>query len=192
MKRLVTVVDESVSCNNCGTPITGEPTDDPARRKPCPKCGSLGRAFYMKVSTGLYALAGHDVDLIYISYPEKLLTAAQDLIQKGEFSIAVVVVHMACEISVARAISRALKAKGIDYLEQPIEDLLPSYNLANERVRNLYSAATGGDIQNQPFWQQFKESATRRNKAVHDGKIATKAEAEASFNAASSLVEYLK
>jgi hypothetical protein len=37
---------------------------------------------------------------------------------------------MACEISVERAISRAFKAKGIDYLEQPIEDLLPSYNLA--------------------------------------------------------------
>jgi len=70
--------------------------------------------------------------------------------------------------------------------------LLPSYNLANDRVRSLYNAATGGEIQKQPFWQQFKDSATRRNKAVHEGKIATKAEAEASFNAASSLVAYLK
>ena len=146
----------------------------------------------MKASTGVYTLTGHDVDLIYVSYPEKLLTAAQNLIEKGEFSIAVVVAHMACEISVERAISRAFKAKGIDYLEQPIEDLLPSYNLANDRVRSLYNAATGGEIQKEPFWQQFKESATRRNKAVHEGKIATKAEAEAAFNAASSLVAYLK
>jgi hypothetical protein len=61
-------------------------------------------------------------------------------------------------------------------------------DLANERARNLYNAATGSEIQKQPFWQQFKESATRRNKAVHEGRIATKAEAEASFNAASSLV----
>jgi len=185
-------MDDSVFCDNCGTLINGEPTDNPAQRKPCPKCGSLGRGFNMKAATGVYTLTGHDVDLIYISYPEKLLTAAQELIEKGEFSIAVVVAHMACEISVDRAISRAFKAKGIDYLQQPVEDLLPSYNLANVRIQNLYNAATGGEIQKQPFWQQFKESATRRNKAVHEGKIATKAEAEASFNAASSLVEYLK
>lgn len=185
-------MDDSVFCNNCGTAIAGEPTDDPALRKPCPKCGSFGRTFNMKASTGVYTLTGHDVDLIYVSYPEKLLTAAQNLIEKGEFSIAVVVAHMACEISVERAISRAFKAKGIDYLEQPIEDLLPSYNLANDRVRSLYNAATGGEIQKQPFWQQFKDSATRRNKAVHEGNIAIKAEAEASFNAASSLVAYLK
>jgi hypothetical protein len=146
----------------------------------------------MNAAPGVYALTGHDADLIYISYPEKLLTTAQELIEKGEFSIAVVVVHMACEISVERAISRAFKAKGIDYLQQPVEDLLSGYNLANERVRNLYNAVTGGEIQKQPFWQQFKESATRRNKAVHEGKIATKAEAEASFNAASSLVQHLK
>jgi hypothetical protein len=78
---------------------------------------------------GVYTLTEHDVDLIYVSYPEKLLITAQDLIEKGEFSISVVVAHMACEISVERAISRAFKAKGIDYLEQPVEDLLPSYNL---------------------------------------------------------------
>ena len=146
----------------------------------------------MNAAPGVYTLTGHDVDLIYISYPEKLLITAQDLIAKGEFSIAVVVAHMACEISVERAISRAFKAKGIDYLQQPVEDLLSGYNLANERVRNLYNAITGGAIQKQSFWQHFKESATRRNQAVHEGKIATKAEAEASFNAVSSLVKYLK
>jgi hypothetical protein len=185
-------MDDSVFCKNCGTPITGEPTDDPAGRKPCPSCGSLGRGFNMNASPGVYTLTGHDVDLIYVSYPEKLLTVAQDLIAKGEFSIAVVVAHMACEIGVERALLRAFKAKGIDFLEQAIEDLLPSYNLANERVRNLYNAATGDQIEKTSFWQHFKESATRRNKAVHEGKIATKAEAEASLNAASCLVAYLK
>ena len=100
-------MDDSVFCNNCGTAIAGEPTDDSTLRKPCPKCGSLGRRSNMKLSTGVFTLTGHDIDLIYVSYPEKLLTAAQNLIEKGEFSIAVVVAHMACEISVERAISRA-------------------------------------------------------------------------------------
>ena len=146
----------------------------------------------MNAAPGVYTLTGHDVNLIYISYPEKLLTAAQELIEKGEFSIAVVVAHMACEISVERAISRAFKTKGLDNLEQPVEDLLSSYNLANPRVQNIYNAISGDEIQKQPFWQQFKESAVRRNDAVHEGKIATKAEAETSFSAATSLVKYLK
>jgi hypothetical protein len=146
----------------------------------------------MNAAPGVYTLSGHDVNLIYISYPEKLLTAAQDLIEKGEFSIAVVVAHIACEISVERAISRAFKEKGIDYLQKPVEELLPSYNLANPRVEKIYNAISGDEIQKQPFWQQFKESATRRNHAVHEGKVATKPEAEASFNATRSLVEYLK
>jgi len=145
----------------------------------------------IKVLGGVLNLKG-DLKVVYISYPEKLLTAARDLIDKGEFSIAVVVAHMACEISVERALSRAFKAKGIDYLQQPIKELGFSYNLANDRVRKLYNAVTGDEIQKQSFWKEFKASAERRNDAVHEGKIATKEEAEASFAAGSDLVAYLK
>jgi hypothetical protein len=124
--------------------------------------------------------------------PEALLATAWELMAKGEFSIGVVVAHMACEISTERALSRAFMTQGIGYLEESIEELLPGYNLANDRVRKLYNAVTGDQIQTQSFWQAFKESATRRNQAVHNGRIATKAEAEASFKAASDLVAYLK
>jgi len=99
---------------------------------------------------------------------------------------------MACEISAERALSRAFAVKGIEYLEESVEDLLPGYNLANDRVRNLYNVVTGNEIQKQPFWQTFKELTTRRNQAVHKGRIVTKAEAEASFKAASDLVAFLK
>jgi hypothetical protein len=136
--------------------------------------------------------ASDGVVAIVISYAEELLTTAQRLIADGEFSIAVVVAHMACEISAERALSRAFAAKGIGYLEESVEDLLPGYNLANDRVRNLYNVVTGNEIEKQSFWQTFKESATRRNKAVHKGKIVTKAEADASFKAASDLVAFLR
>ncbi len=182
----------SAFCNNCGTLITDEPGSDITQRKPCPKCGSLDRRFLMKAFRGEFSLKGGNVSFIYISYPEKLLTAARDLIDKGEFSIAVVVAHMACEISVERALSRSFKAKDIDYLQKPIKDLGFTYNLANDRVRKLYNAVSGDEIQKQSFWEEFKASAERRNDAVHEGKIATTEEAEASFNAASNLVAYLK
>jgi hypothetical protein len=126
------------------------------------------------------------------TYPENLLSTAKNLIDNGEFSIAVVVAHMACEISTERALSQAFSAKGIGYLEEPVEELLPGYNLSNDRVLNIYNALKGDEIQNQSFWQAFKQSATLRNKVIHQGKIATKSEAEASVKAATDLVEYLK
>ncbi len=184
---------DSIFCNNCGTTITSEPLGgELAQRKPCPQCGSIARRFSLQVETGHVSLVGGSVTLTVITYPETLLTAAQSLIASGEFSIAVVVAHMASEISAERALSRAFTAKSIGYLERSVEDLLPGYNLANDRVRNLYNAVTGEQIEEQSFWQAFKESATRRNQAVHEGRIVTKGEAEASYKAASDLVAYLK
>lgn len=184
---------DSVFCKNCGASITGEATSgDPTQRNPCPQCGSLARSFNLQLDPGVLRLAGDTVNVVVITYPERLLTAAQDLIANGEFSIAVVVAHMACEVSAERALSRAFVTKGIDYLAEVLEDLLPGYNLTNDRLRKLYNAVMGDQIQAQPFWQAFKESATRRNQVVHKGKIANQAEAEKSLKAASDLVAYLK
>ncbi len=93
---------------------------------------------------------------------------------------------MACEISAECALSRTFAAKGIGYLEESVEDLASGYILANDRVRNLYNAVTGDEIQKQSFWQAFKESATRRNEAVHKGRLVTKGEAEASHQCGSA------
>jgi hypothetical protein len=130
--------------------------------------------------------------LTVIPYAETLLAKSQDLIAQGEFRIAVVVAHMACEISAERAISQAFVAKGIEYLEESVFAFLSGYSLANDRIRNLYNAVTGKEIQNQTFWSAFKASAKRRNGSVHKGATITKAEAEDSYKAASDLVAYLK
>jgi hypothetical protein len=62
-----------------------------------------------------------DGDLLYggkhSDVSEMLLVKAQELITNGEFGIATVVAHTACEISAERAISQAFAAKGIAYLE---------------------------------------------------------------------------
>jgi hypothetical protein len=181
-----------VFCTNCGTPIEGEPpiADDLAQRKPCPRCGSQARTVGL-VARMQSTFVGR-ATLTVTPYSETLLAKSQDLIAKGEFSIAVVVAHMACEISAERAISQAFVSKGIEYLEESVLAFLNGYNLANKRIRNLYNAATGREIQKQAFWQAFKESATRRNNAVHTGGIVTKAEAEDSYRAANDLVAYLK
>jgi hypothetical protein len=99
---------------------------------------------------------------------------------------------MACEISVESALLRAFEEKGIGYLEESVLEFLSGYNLATKRIRQLYIALTGKQPQDQPFWPDFKTSAARRNQAVHNRGVVTKADAEASYGAASALVAYMQ
>lgn len=174
--------------------MMGEPSiaDEPAQPPQCRKCGSTSRRINLLGATGIFSMAGSTTTLTLTLYSEMLLVKAQELITKGEFGIATVIAHTACEISAERAISQAFVAKGIAYLEDWADKVVSSYSLSNSRVQDLYNAVAGDKIQDQSFWPVFKESAKRRHGFVHKGKSITKAEAEASFKAASDLVAYLK
>ncbi len=180
---------EGIFCKDCGASIDQE-SNDPARREPCPLCGSFARQAHLEAISVVSVRGGATATVI--PYAETLLAKAHELIARGDFSIAVVVTHMACEIAAERAISQAFAEKSIEYLEQSVLEFLSGYNLATKRIRNLYNAVTGKRIQDQPFWQAFTESAARRNDTVHGGTIVTKQEAEESYKATSRLVEYLK
>jgi hypothetical protein len=176
-------------CGNCGASIPGESASG-GRRNPCPQCGSLARGVDLQASIGAGAEVG--AELTRIPYPERLLTVAQDLIAREEFSIAAVVAQMACEISVERALSRAFTTKGIEYLEASVKALFSGYSLSNERFRDLFNAMTDQRIQDQPIWADFRKAARLRNDVIHRGKIANKREAEDAVKAARDLVAYLK
>jgi hypothetical protein len=181
-----------VFCANCNAPIEGEPPipDDPAQRKPCPECGSTARNLNLSATTlHVSSPSFSSATLTITPYSETLLAKAKEFIDRGDFNIAVVVAHMACEISAERAISRAVAEKGIEYLQ---DSIFGNYSLATERTREIYNALTGVEIQQQPFWRAFKESVTRRNKSVHRDTTVTQAEAEATYKAASDLISYLK
>jgi hypothetical protein len=128
------------------------------------------------------------------TYPQRLLRVARSFIDQGEvdFGIAVVVAHMACEIATERSLSDAFAAKGMQDFYDWVRSLNCGYNLANPRVRGLYTTLTGDEVQQRSFWQQFKESATRRNNIIHRGATTGKTEAEESHKAASDLVAHLK
>src|ERR1700730_10866338 len=100
---------DSVFCQNCGELIKGEPpiADHPSQRPPCPKCSStLRRIHHHLVANDITTLpASVGTPTLLSRSEDMLLTKAQELITTGDFSIAVVVVHMACEISAERAIS---------------------------------------------------------------------------------------
>ena len=180
-----------IVCGQCGEPIVDEsPSGDPTQRKPCPKCGSTTRTF--SVQAHFTASENVTVQAEVITYPQNLLLLARALIDESRFGIAVIVAHMACEIATERSLSEAFVTKGLQYLEGAIDEFLNGYNLANKRIRKLYVAMTGDEVQTAPFWDKFKESAQRRNNIIHSGAIVGKTEAEESYTAAAALVAHLK
>jgi uncharacterized protein (DUF983 family) len=53
------VNNNSVSCGNCGYVFHGDDSDqESGKRKPCPKCGSLNRAFNVKMEAKIGLKAG--------------------------------------------------------------------------------------------------------------------------------------
>ncbi len=180
-----------IACGQCGKAITDEPSNDPTQRKPCPQCGSTTRSLVLHTAETISVSATVQIEVI--TYPQALLDVARKLTDNGQPSIAVVVIHMACEIATERSLSEAFAAKGLQSLEEAVEDMFSGYNLANPKIRKLYTALTGDDkIQKQTFWQKFKASAKRRNDIIHKGKIVEKVEAEESFKAAIDFIAHLK
>jgi hypothetical protein len=104
------------------------------------------------------------------------------------------VAHTACEIATERSLDEAFVAKGIsDRLQDWVKSLNYGYNLGSGRIRTLYTALTGDELQKEhAFWQKFKASVERRNSIVHKGVMVEKADAEASYEAASELLARLK
>ena len=174
-------------CAACNQLIQNELSDE---RKPCPKCGSLARRFTAAVQETCHV--SDSVDATVQTYPQTLLNTARDLLEREQVGIAIVVAHMACEVAAERSMAEAFQAKTLTYLEEPILAFVNGFNLATSRIRELYSALTGDEIQKQPFWKAFKTSATLRNSIVHNGKIVGRSDAEASLTAAIALVAHLK
>ncbi len=117
------------------------------------------------------------------SHQKHLFDIGHNLLNQGQYSISIVVFHMACEVAVARALDRAYAAKGLQDLQPAIDEFMNGYNLANHRNRDLYNSLLGVEIDKQPFWSAFCESAFRRNKIIHRGLIVTQADAHASYQA---------
>jgi hypothetical protein len=120
-----------------------------------------------------------------------LLDAAKQLNADGHHAAAIVTAQTACEVCTAVVFTAALRAKGVESLTDPLRNLILSYSLANERVRNLYVALSGDRIQDEPFWSDFKVHATLRRDIVHEGQSATAEDADKSIAAVKAVIDHL-
>ena len=129
--------------------------------------------------------------LFWPSYHNALIDTAKRLLAEKQPEIATVTAHMACEIRTEQLFAKAFAKTTFAQLEESVRSLLPSYSLANDRFRRLYTALTKDDIETQPFWRDFKASAKRRNDAVHKGVRIKLADAQLSCTVAEQLITHL-
>jgi hypothetical protein len=184
------VEEGNAACGKCGTVLYGEsPSCAASDLKPCPRCGSTTRSFAVRASDQIRLSAA--IQLEAVTYPQSLLENAKNLIKAEQYNEAVVIAHLACEIAAERAFAQAIATKRNEAPKGTVDGLPPGYNVANDQIRERYTALTGDDIKRQPFWQAFKQFVTRRNQIVHGTKTVSRAEAEAPLKAASSLVRHL-
>lgn len=101
----------------------------------------------------------------------RLLKSAEELLDVGFPAAAVVVAVTACETIVARAITLGFQRKKVPELEATFDQFINNYNLANDRVRMLYTALTSDSAihDDQPLWEKFKKAVSCRNDVVHKG-----------------------
>ena len=176
------------ACTFCGQPITGESPEQP---NPCEYCSSLSGGYPHSIIL-TEGTVGPAVSYVEgATYPQALLSIARFLLDKNDdklCGIATIVAHLACEVATEQSLSDSFARKGIQSLEETVADLLNGYNLANERVRKLYSSLTGDEIQDQPFWGTFVRSAKRRDSIIRKGLIVGRSDAEESFKAANDFL----
>lgn len=125
-------------------------------------------------------------------YPTELLEAARDMTLLGRHEVSVVTAQMACEICVERVLRTYFAFQNLAFLEQAVEDLLPSYNLANDKVRRIYIALTGDAIHKEYFWPEYKTMVSIQNKAVHAGDRVQESQAQMVGRIAASVVKHLQ
>ena len=125
-------------------------------------------------------------------YPSQLLEAAADMLQRGRYEVSVVTAQMACEICAERVLRAYFLARGVSFLEDSVDDLLPSYNLSNDKVRKVYVALTNDPIQQQFFWSEYKVVVILRNKAVHAGARIQESQAQMLLRVAKLVVKHLQ
>ena len=110
----------------------------------------------------------------------------------GRYEVSVVTAQMACEICSERVLRSYFASSRVGFLEDAIDDLLPSYNLANDKVRSLYVALTQDSIQQQFFWSEYKTVVSIRNKAVHAGERVQASQSQLVLRVAKLVVKHLQ
>jgi len=92
-------------------------------------------------------------------YHLDLFNAAGQFLKDNHPAVALITAHRACEIRAEQVMTEAFDARDAADLAKLVMGGAGGSNLANDKVRELYTTLTGDEIQHRPFWATFKGPA---------------------------------
>jgi hypothetical protein len=124
---------------------------------------------------------------------EVLLRRAEEELNKQEYSLSIIMSHVAIEILTERAFKLLFSFKRIEYLYDAI--VKPSWKYNNlsknsQRVRRLYKALTGETF-DKPLWKELEARFEKRHEIVHRGVPSARPEAELSVAVAKKYAKHI-
>jgi HEPN domain-containing protein len=121
----------------------------------------------------------------------RILNAAKGFRDRGDYDVAVILAQTACEVLAEQTFEKLFRDDGTSAADRKL--LEPkAKNLAAPRTRALYTLLSKDRIQQQPFWQDYRDHANLRHKIVHAGASATKQEADKSLRVADRLINHVR
>ncbi len=137
-------------------------------------------------------LSGFEALMVQASRDRQLLDRAQELEDRGEHELAVILAQTACEVLVADALRSLLHAHVSDELRPWLLARVKSFALIDDATRELWNRITGSVIQDQAFWAPYKAHVKRRHRIVHDGDRVDSDGAQSSLEAAAAMFDYVE
>ncbi|GEM_PF-2026663 len=132
------------------------------------------------------------IEAVALHQHEMLLKKANEAVNRNEYSLAIILAQVACELCVERAFILLFSFNKIDYLYHSVTNAVFNYtNLKNEKAKDIYKALSKDDIGQASFWQSYKDHIKRRHKAAHQGTTFTKSEAEESCRVAKEFIDHI-
>lgn len=122
---------------------------------------------------------------------QSLFDSAETWHEQGHYKESVILVQIALELFTEKVLGHLYQNRHISYLKPQFEHLLINYNLANSKVSGLYSALSGDEITQAPFWSKLTEHAELRNRLVHDGEDANQVQSRASLDAIRAAIKHV-
>jgi hypothetical protein len=129
-----------------------------------------------------------------------LLAFARQKATEGEYQIAVVLAHAACEWHTESALGSLIKLKGAELLGDVAMSFIgDSITLSDRRVRKLYGALTGDYPAGHPdpktaaaaWWPEWVMGRELRHAVAHRGKQVTQPMADAAIASVDAYIAHI-
>lgn len=159
----------------------------------------VGQAHKVQTVADSLKLSGH-AQVHVVRHWDHILEKVESLYKDGHYGAAVIVAQTACEVVMARAMTKApatgaaprnaARTKAAPKKAAKVKSYR-SYSPSAAGVRMRYDTLTGDTLDQHPFWQAYSDMAEHRHAAIHAGVDVPQQHARKDIDAAKQLINHI-